>query len=62
MDENLASSTNPKENEEKAQKALNVQDGEPTTNIQIRLADGSRVIARVNHTHRISDLNRFIVT
>ncbi|XP_013931191.1 PREDICTED: UBX domain-containing protein 2B [Thamnophis sirtalis] len=33
----------------------------PTTKIQIRLADGSRLIQRFNQTHRITDIRNFIV-
>ena len=32
----------------------------PTTSIQIRLADGSRMVAKFNHTQTISDIRRFI--
>ncbi|XP_036598160.1 UBX domain-containing protein 2B [Trichosurus vulpecula] len=38
-----------------------VDDSVPTTKIQIRLADGSRLIQRFNHTHRIVDVREFIV-
>ncbi|KAJ1649971.1 NSFL1 cofactor p47, partial [Dispira simplex] len=27
----------------------------------IRLADGSRVVAKLNHTHTIADLRRFVL-
>ncbi|XP_069813655.1 UBX domain-containing protein 2B isoform X2 [Dendropsophus ebraccatus] len=33
----------------------------PTTKIQIRLADGSRLIQRFNLSHRISDIRQFII-
>ncbi|XP_006899286.1 PREDICTED: UBX domain-containing protein 2B-like [Elephantulus edwardii] len=36
-------------------------DSVPTTKIQIRLADGSRLIQRFNHTHRILDVRDFII-
>ncbi|KAI8387025.1 hypothetical protein BD560DRAFT_383525 [Blakeslea trispora] len=39
---------------------ITVDDTQPTTNIQIRLADGSRLIARLNHTHTVADIRRFI--
>ncbi|OBZ89909.1 NSFL1 cofactor p47 [Choanephora cucurbitarum] len=39
---------------------ITVDDAQPTTNIQIRLADGSRLIARLNHTHTVADIRRFI--
>ncbi|XP_053571036.1 UBX domain-containing protein 2B [Bombina bombina] len=34
---------------------------EPTTKIQIRLCDGSRLIQRFNLTHRIADVRQFII-
>ncbi|XP_062920018.1 NSFL1 cofactor p47-like isoform X2 [Mobula hypostoma] len=40
---------------------LNVNESEPTTNIQIRLADGSRLVQKFNQTHRISDIRQFII-
>lgn len=38
-----------------------IDDSVPTTKIQIRLADGSRLIQRFNSTHRILDVRDFIV-
>ncbi|KAM6170797.1 UBX domain-containing protein 2B isoform 1-T1 [Erethizon dorsatum] len=38
-----------------------IDDSVPTTKIQIRLADGSRLIQRFNNTHRILDVRDFIV-
>ena len=32
----------------------------PTTSIQIRLADGSRIIGTFNHTHTVNDIRSFI--
>ncbi|POV98350.1 hypothetical protein PSTT_14474 [Puccinia striiformis] len=32
----------------------------PTTGVQIRLSDGSRVVTRFNHTHTIGDIRRHI--
>lgn len=40
---------------------INVDDSAPTTNLQIRLADGSRLVGRFNHTHSVGDLRTFIV-
>lgn len=37
-----------------------VDDSKPTTSLQIRLADGSRMVAKFNHSHTISDIRRFI--
>ncbi|XP_077295220.1 NSFL1 cofactor p47-like [Arctopsyche grandis] len=47
--------------QKKAQTALNVNENEPTTNIQFRLADGSRISGRFNLTHTISNLREYIV-
>jgi UBX domain-containing protein 1 len=33
----------------------------PTTTVQIRLADGTRLQATLNHGHTVADLRRFIV-
>ncbi|KAJ7338853.1 hypothetical protein JRQ81_012755 [Phrynocephalus forsythii] len=38
-----------------------IDDSMPTTKIQIRLADGSRLIQRFNQTHRIIDIRNFII-
>eukprot|EP01024_Parvocaulis_polyphysoides_P036144 TRINITY_DN3216_c0_g1_i2.p1 TRINITY_DN3216_c0_g1~~TRINITY_DN3216_c0_g1_i2.p1 ORF type:complete len:385 (-),score=88.94 TRINITY_DN3216_c0_g1_i2:385-1515(-) len=37
-----------------------VNESEPVTSIQLRLSDGSRMVARFNHTHTIADIRRFI--
>uniref|UniRef100_A0A8C6N1F8 UBX domain-containing protein 2B n=1 Tax=Mus spicilegus TaxID=10103 RepID=A0A8C6N1F8_MUSSI len=41
--------------------AVLIDDSMPTTKIQIRLADGSRLVQRFNSTHRILDVRDFIV-
>ncbi|XP_061455385.1 UBX domain-containing protein 2B isoform X2 [Rhineura floridana] len=41
--------------------AVLIDDSAPTTKIQIRLADGSRLIQRFNQTHRIIDIRNFII-
>ncbi|XP_006031885.1 UBX domain-containing protein 2B [Alligator sinensis] len=41
--------------------AVLINDTVPTTKIQIRLADGSRLIQRFNQTHRIKDIRDFII-
>ncbi|XP_010581211.1 PREDICTED: UBX domain-containing protein 2B isoform X5 [Haliaeetus leucocephalus] len=38
-----------------------IDDSMPATKIQIRLADGSRLIQRFNQTHRIKDIRDFII-
>jgi len=35
-------------------------DNEPVTSIQIRLADGTRLVARFNHTHTVGDVRTFV--
>ena len=37
-----------------------VDDSKPTTRVQIRFADGERVVARFNETHTIADVRTFI--
>lgn len=55
----------PSSPEEEEKSILNavvlIDDSVPTTKIQIRLADGSRLIQRFNSTHRILDVRDFIV-
>uniref|UniRef100_A0A023GJF2 Protein tyrosine phosphatase shp1/cofactor for p97 atpase-mediated vesicle membrane fusion n=1 Tax=Amblyomma triste TaxID=251400 RepID=A0A023GJF2_AMBTT len=48
--------------EAEAKKAINLDDSMPTTNIQIRLSDGTRLVARMNHSHTVGDIRRYIVT
>lgn len=33
----------------------------PTTSIQIRLADGSRLVGTFNHNHTVGDIRRYII-
>ncbi|XP_063239019.1 LOW QUALITY PROTEIN: NSFL1 cofactor p47-like [Bacillus rossius redtenbacheri] len=49
-------------NEEQAKSSVALNPGEPVTTIQVRLADGSRLVGQFNHTHTIGDVRRFIVT
>ncbi|KAL0025359.1 hypothetical protein WJX79_011059 [Trebouxia sp. C0005] len=37
-----------------------VNESEPATSIQLRLADGSRMVARFNLTHTVADIRQFI--
>ena len=37
-----------------------VDESKPTTSLQLRLADGARLVARFNHTHTVADVRRFI--
>lgn len=47
-------------NENQAKKSVEVDDSQPCTTLQIRLADGSRLVARFNLTHTIADVRRYI--
>ncbi|KAK2181917.1 hypothetical protein NP493_376g01017 [Ridgeia piscesae] len=58
-----ASSVNSqKENEASAQAAIKVNTSRPTTSLQIRLADGSRLVTKFNHTNTVADIRQFILT
>ncbi|XP_044738463.1 NSFL1 cofactor p47-like [Chrysoperla carnea] len=48
-------------NEEVAKEQVKIDQTQPTTNIQIRLADGSRLIGQFNHVHTVNDVRRYIV-
>ncbi|KAK3880344.1 hypothetical protein Pcinc_015157 [Petrolisthes cinctipes] len=48
--------------EKKAKDGLSVRPDQPTTNIQLRLPDGSRLGVRVNHTHTLGDLRQYMLT
>lgn len=39
---------------------LVVDEGSPTTSLQLRLHDGTRLLARFNLTHTVGDIRRFI--
>lgn len=39
---------------------LTVDDSKPSTSIQLRLSDGTRMVARFNHHHTIADIRAFI--
>jgi len=40
--------------------ALTIDPSQPTTSLQIRLVDGTRLVAKFNHHHTIGDVRRFI--
>jgi len=50
-----------KKNEDDAIKQLNTDKEKPTTKIQVRLADGTKLVVVMNLTHTINDLRMFIV-
>ena len=37
-----------------------VDRNEPTTQLQIRLRDGEKLLATFNHTHTVGDIRRYI--
>ncbi|GLH01989.1 Protein tyrosine phosphatase shp1/cofactor for p97 atpase-mediated vesicle membrane fusion [Gryllus bimaculatus] len=47
-------------NEEEAKGAIAVDPERPATTVQIRLADGSRLLGRFNLTHTVADVRRYI--
>jgi UBX domain-containing protein 1 len=47
-------------NEEQAKNSVSVDSSRPVTTVQIRLADGSRLVGQFNHSHTIADVRRFI--
>eukprot|EP01025_Chloroclados_australasicus_P003512 TRINITY_DN10839_c0_g3_i2.p1 TRINITY_DN10839_c0_g3~~TRINITY_DN10839_c0_g3_i2.p1 ORF type:complete len:411 (-),score=57.86 TRINITY_DN10839_c0_g3_i2:291-1427(-) len=55
-----ASSSNTQQSQQVSGQWEGVNENEPVTSIQLRLADGSRMVARFNHTHTIADIRRFI--
>jgi len=57
-----ASNADPKQAEEAAAAEAKVDSGSPVSSIQVRLADGSRLVVKLNHSHRVSDLRRYITT
>ncbi|XP_018012531.1 NSFL1 cofactor p47 [Hyalella azteca] len=50
----------PKQLEEDAKKALSVDATQPTTNVQVRLNDGSRLVIHANHSHTVGDLRTYL--
>ncbi|XP_018574182.1 NSFL1 cofactor p47 [Anoplophora glabripennis] len=47
-------------NEAKAKDLIKVDDSKPTTNLQIRLADGSRLVGQFNYEHTIGEVRSYI--
>ncbi|KAJ9094191.1 hypothetical protein QFC19_008042 [Naganishia cerealis] len=39
---------------------LQVDESKPTTNVQVRLADGTKLVAKLNLDHTVGDIRRFI--
>ena len=53
---------NTADDEKLAKEKLNVNTASPTTTLQIRLADGSRLAAQFNLNHTVGDIHTFIQT
>ncbi|KAH7968407.1 hypothetical protein HPB52_008266 [Rhipicephalus sanguineus] len=54
--------TPPREHAEaNARRAINLNEALPTTNIQIRLSDGSRLVAHMNQSNTVADIRKYIV-
>lgn len=56
------STGNPAESEARAVSQLSVDQNQPTTMIQIRLADGSRLSAQFNVSHTVDDIRTYVST
>jgi len=39
---------------------VKVDETQPTTSVQIRCGDGSRLVGKFNHTHTVKDIRRYI--
>ncbi|XP_044746083.1 NSFL1 cofactor p47-like [Coccinella septempunctata] len=48
-------------NEQVAKENLQLDTSQPVTSIQIRLADGSRLVAQFNHTHTVGEIRSYIL-
>jgi len=48
--------------EAKAQDELKVNDGQAVATVQIRLHDGKTMKVKLNHSHTVADLRRFVLT
>jgi len=57
-----SASADPAADENKAKAQAKVDDSKPTSNVQVRLADGSRLVVRLNHEHTVADLRNYICT
>lgn len=56
-----SSPSSDKKNEDDAVKKLNTSENKPKTKIQVRLADGSKLVVIMNLDHTIEDLRMYIV-
>ncbi|KAL3982783.1 SEP domain family protein [Acanthocheilonema viteae] len=49
------------ESVKKAQEAIKLVDGEPTTHIHIRLPSGERIMGQFNRNHTVGDIRNFLI-
>ncbi|KAK7086298.1 NSFL1 cofactor p47 [Halocaridina rubra] len=56
----VVSNVDLKDAEKQAQSNLNIDSQQPTTSVQIRLPDGSRLVIKLNHFHTVSDIRQYI--
>ena len=56
----MISSRTPSQKTSSSNQAPVVDESQPLTNLQIRLADGTRLVAKFNHTSTISDIRNFV--
>lgn len=56
----MAGSSDPKILEKKAQDQVALDSSQPTTNIQVRLPDGSRMVLKLNHSHTVGTVRQFV--
>lgn len=57
-----AGPSDPAQAEAAAKSQAGVDESKPSTNIQVRLADGSRLIVKLNHDHTVGTLRQYICT
>lgn len=50
------------QNQKKATESITIDESQPTAMIQVRLADGSRISGRFNHSHTVSDIRQYVRT
>lgn len=55
-------SNDPKPNDEVAKEKLKVDSSAPTTTLQIRLADGTRLATQFNLSHTVGDVQEYVRT
>jgi len=55
-------SLDPAQAESAAQEKVKLDSSQPVANIQVRLADGSRLVVKLNHNHTVADLRTYINT